>query len=363
MHENMTALKQDWREAQERMTAWWQGRPVDRVPASIRAPLNPAQPRVAAYRNEVPGKYTEPGTVMGNAEFQIERTFWGGEAFPAHRVYFGPMFSTAYFGAAPVFEEHTTWYEPCCRNVQELQAIRFDPDIRWWQAFKHMTAYSLEYAQGRFLTEWNGEIMAVMDVIAGVLGVEPTLEAMIEQPEAVKTVRDRMMAWSRQTFDEGFAMFKGKQEGDIDWMSLWAPGSVASSQCDMSAMISPAMFREFVVPELTDLYNHLDYGIYHLDGPDAIRHVEALLEIPKLDLIQWVAGTRMGEPEWANPLNWIDLYRRIQQGGKKVIIYCGPDQIRPLLDRLDRSLVYLSLYCPDVAAAQAVLRELDRIGV
>ena len=226
-----------------------------------------------------------------------------------------------------------------------------------------MTALSLERSQGRYLTEWNGQIMALMDVIAGVLGAEPTLEAMIEQPEAILAVRDRMMAWSRQTFEEGFAMFKGKQEGDIDWMSLWTPGSVVSSQCDMSAMISPAMFREFVVPELTDLYNHLDYGIYHLDGPDAIRHVDALLDIQKLDLIQWVPGTRHGEPQFGNPLNWIDLYRRIQQGGKKVIVYCSPDQVKPLLDKLDRNRVYLSLYCPDESAAEAVLRELDRIGI
>jgi hypothetical protein len=247
--------------------------------------------------------------------------------------------------------------------VQELEALTFDSNNRWWQAAKRMTAMSLEHSRGRYLTEWNGEIMAVMDVIAGVLGIEPTLEAMVEQPEAILAVRDRMMAWSRQTYDEGFALFKGRQDGDIDWMSLWTPGRVASSQCDMSAMISPAMFREFVVPELTDSYNHLDYGIYHLDGPDALRHVEALLEIPKLDLIQWVAGTRMGEPDWGNPLNWIDLYRRIQAAGKKVIVYCGPDQVRPILDKLDRRLVYLTMYCPDERAAARVLLELDRIGV
>ena len=362
MHENMGVFKKDWKEAQDRLTAWWHDRPVDRVPASVLAPHKPLVPHVGTYRNEVPGKYTDPDTVLDNIEYQLERTFWGGEAFPAHRVYFGPMFSIAYFGAEPVFEEHTTWYKPCCRTVQELQALQFDPDNRWWLMAKRMTALSLERSQGRYLTEWNGEIMAAMDVIAGVLGIEPTLEAMIEQPEAVLAVRDRMMAWSRQTYDEGFAMFKGKQEGDIDWMSLWTPGRVASSQCDMSAMISPGMFREFVVPELTDLYNHLDFGIYHLDGPDAIRHVDALLGIKSLDLIQWVPGTRHGEPEFGSPLQWIDLYRRIQEGGKKVIVYCSPDQVKPLLDKLDRSRVYLSIYCPDEPAADAVLRELDRIG-
>jgi hypothetical protein len=186
---------------------------------------------------------------------------------------------------------------------------------------------------------------------------------MMDEPAAILAARDRMMAWSRQTFDEGWAMLKDRQEGGIDWMSLWAPGRVVSSQCDMCAMISPAMFREFVVPELSDLYHHVDYGIYHLDGPDAIRHLDALLSIEKLHLIQWVPGARQGEPHFGDPLNWIPLFRRIQDGGKKVIIYPRPEQVKPLLDKIARDRVYLSVGCPDEATAQGVLRELDRIGM
>jgi len=359
----MNSLKNNWTEAQERLTAWWQGRPIDRVPASVLAPRQPDAPRATTYRDTVPDKYTDPETVFNNLDYNLERTYWGGEAFPSHFVYFGPMFSIAYLGAEPVFTSATTWYEPNCRNLEDLQALRFDPANRWWQAALHMTRLSLDRSQGRYLTQWNGEMMAILDVIAGVLGAEPTLEAMIEHPDIIGTVRDRMSAWSRQTFDEGFAMFKGRQPGGIDWMGLWTPGRVVSSQCDMSAMISPEMFRDFVVPELTDLYNHIDYGIYHLDGPDAIRHVDELLKIEKLHLIQWVPGTKIGDPQFTNPLNWITLYRKIQAGGKKVIVYCSPDQVRPLLDQLDRTLLYLCVYCADEPAAEKVLCTLDHLGM
>ena len=37
-------------------------------------------------------------------------------------------------------------------------------------------------------------------------------------------------------------------------------------QCDFSYMISPNMFKRFVVPDLTACCDHLDYGFYHLDG-------------------------------------------------------------------------------------------------
>jgi hypothetical protein len=171
------------------------------------------------------------------------------------------------------------------------------------------------------------------------------------------------MAWSRQTFDDGIALLKDKQEGGIDWMSLWAPGSVISSQCDMCVMISPTMFRDFVVPELTDIYNHVDYGIYHLDGVDEIRHLDLLLGIEKLHLIQWVPGSKCSEPHFGDPLNWLDLFRRIQEGSKKVLVYCPPDQVKPLLNKIARDRVYLSVHCPDQATAEGVLKTLDRMGM
>ena len=363
MNHAMSVFKPDWKEAQERLTAWWQGRPVDRVPASVLAPLKPAHPRIAAHINQAPEKYTDPDTVFNNLEFQLERTFFGGEAFPSHFVYFGPMFCIAYFGAKPEFRENTTWYEPSCRSVKELQAVRFDPDNPWWRAMKRMTQLSAERSGGRYLTQQNAAIIAIMDLIAGLLGNEPTLAAMLEEPGAILEVRDRMMAWSRQSLDEGFELLKDKQVGGIDWMGLWAPGRVVSSQCDMCVMISPDMFRTFVVPELADLYAHVDYGIYHLDGPDEIRHLDLLLGIEKLHLIQWVPGTRLGEPRFGDPLRWLDLFRRIQEGGKKVLVYCPPDQVRPLLDKIARDRVYLSMHCPDQRSAEGVLRELDRIGM
>ncbi len=363
MHANMGVFKPDWREAQERMTAWWQGRPVDRVPASVTAPIKPAQPRVAQIWNKVPEKYTDPETVFHNLECRLERTFWGGEAFPSHFVYAGPMFCVTYLGAEPVFADNTTWYEPCCRNVRELQALRFNPENRWWQLSKHLTRLSLERSQGRYLTQWNGELMAVMDVIAALLGTERALTAMLEEPDAVLEVRDRMMAWSRQTYDEGYAILKDRQAGGIDWMSVWAPGRVISSQCDMSVMISPAMFRDFVAPELADIYEHVDYGIYHLDGPEQIRHLDLLLGIEALDLIQWMPGSRLSQPDFGNPLNWLEFIRRVQEGGKKILIYCRPGQVKPLLNKVARDRIYLTIYCPDQAEAEKVLRELDQIGV
>lgn len=363
MHPNMSVYKPDWKEAQERMTAWWTGKPVDRVPASVLAPVNPVHPRVPGYIDKVPDKYTDPDTVFNNLDHGLERKFWGGEAFPSHFVYCGPVFSLAFLGCEPNFNANTTWYEPCCRDAKELLNIRLDPDNRWFQLYKRLTRLSVERAEGRYLTQQNVHLLALMDVICGLLGNEATLAAMLDQPETIKAARDRMMPWMSKLCNEGYDILKGRQEGGIDWMNVWAPGRVVSSQCDMSVMISPDMFKEFVVPELAASYNHVDYGIYHLDGQEEIRHLDLLLGLDKLHLIQFVPGSKMADPHFGDPLNWIELFTRIQAGGKKVLVYCPVNQVKPLLDRIARDRVYLYVSCPDVPTAEGVLKELDRIGV
>jgi 5-methyltetrahydrofolate--homocysteine methyltransferase len=272
------------------------------------------------------------------------------------------MFCLAYLGCEPNFTPNTTWYEPCLRDWSELPSIKFDPNNRWWQLTKEMMRLSAERAEGRWLVTETG-ILALIDIICGLLGNEKTLMAMVDQPEAIKVVRDRMMPWARQTYDEFDNIGRCRQEGSIDWMQIWAPGRVISTQCDMSVMISPEMFRDFVVPELTDIYNHVDYGIYHMDGPEQIRHLDELLKIKKLHLIQWQPGARMNNPSHGDPMNWIDLFKRIQEAGKKVIIACPRERVRPLLNKIAHDRVFLSIPCRDEQTARNVLLELDSIGV
>ena len=74
------------------------------------------------------------------------------------------------------------------------------------------------------------------------------------------------------------------------YFSIWGPGRVAKLQSDISIMISPRNFRRFVQPYIREQCQWLDYSLYHLDGVDAVRHLDALLEIEELNAIQWTPG-------------------------------------------------------------------------
>jgi hypothetical protein len=76
-------------------------------------------------------------------------------------------------------------------------------------------------------------------------------------------------------------------------------------------MIGPEMFKQFALGELIDTCNFLDRSCYHLDGVKQIKHLEQLIKIERLNLIQWVPGTGTYDSH-----NWIEVYKKILNGGK-----------------------------------------------
>ena len=95
-------------------------------------------------------------------------------------------------------------------------------------------------------------------------------------------------------------------------------------------MISPDMFKEFILPELMEEIEWLDgKTIFHLDGPGALKHLDMLLEIPKLAGIQWVYGA--GQPTAAY---WVPVLKKIQAAGKLIHIHIVPEDLDVLLEEI-----------------------------
>ena len=125
------------------------------------------------------------------------------------------------------------------------------------------------------------------------------------------------------------------------YFSIWGPGKVAKLQSDISVMISEDDYRRFALPFLREQTEKIDYTLYHLDGVDAIRHLDAVLEMEQLNAIQWTPG--VGEPQGGDP-RWYDLYKRMLAGGKSIMAnWVTLDEIEPLLDNIGNQGVHLNI--------------------
>jgi hypothetical protein len=131
-------------------------------------------------------------------------------------------------------------------------------------------------------------------------------------------------------------------------------------------MISPEMFEQFCFQDTLQTTNYVDRSLYHLDGPDAIRHLPRLLEIERLDGIQWIHGS--GQPSAAH---WLDLLKRIQQAGKFVQVYYGPThgddadsvaELELLCRELDPKRLFFWANLTSVEEAEALMKKAGEAG-
>jgi hypothetical protein len=122
-------------------------------------------------------------------------------------------------------------------------------------------------------------------------------------------------------------------------------------------MISPAMFRRFVAPALTEQCGWVDNALYHLDGTQALPHLDALLSIDTLKAIEWTP--QAGIPQGGSP-EWYSLYRKIRAAGKSVqAVSVAYDEVEPLIDAVGGEGMLINTWAPTESAARALL---DRTG-
>ena len=353
--------KEDWQKAEQRLQAWWHGEIVDRAAIRVTAPRQGTAPSTKA--DSVPQErvlewFTDPDLVVPRLEEGLARTYWGGEAFP---VVFPVSISmvailAAYLGCpyqiVPI--SFSGWASPIIEDWARRPDLAFDPANEWWLLSKKLLAAASQRAPGRYyvgVPDLNGP----GEILARLRGPERLALDLLERPEEVKEALSELdRVWLRW-WEASVGMIHQWIGGYFYWMGIWSDQPSIDLQCDFSCMVSPRMFDEFFLPGLEQQTRWVARTVYHLDGPNAIGHLESLLSLPSLNGIQWVPGAG------ARPMSqWIRLLRRIQAKGKLLVLSCEPWEVEVLMAELEPEGVLLNTHCDSEEAARQLLKNVGR---
>jgi hypothetical protein len=139
--------------------------------------------------------------------------------------------------------------------------------------------------------------------------------------------------------------------GGIGWAGIWAPGTTFPLQEDVSYMISNAMYRRFLLPHLCDQIDAMQYAFYHLDGIGAIQHLDTLLAIEKLRVIQWVPGA--GKERISD---WYELIRKILAAGKSIQVFANAGEVDVLVKNVGPRGLLVTVTATETEAHRLVER-------
>jgi hypothetical protein len=299
---------------------------------------------------------------MAKAEDALSRTYFAADALPIYNPWLGPDQFAAWLGGPLSFstKDNTSWTRPVIEEWPDPRSLRIDPQNSYWRTYLDILRASVDRGRGRWVTGYP-DLHTGIDGLGALRGAERLMMDLLAIPETVQAAMRRMTELWKQIVDIVSGIVLPTGQGTTNWTYGWSKGRfVCVGQNDLSCLIGPDMFDEFVREDTEECARYVDRTIYHLDGPDAVKHLPRLLQIEKLDCVQWIQGA--GKPL---PSQWLPLLRQIQDAGKSVqVMYSGAHggnadfkyEIDALCGALDPCRLFIAADVDSVEKADFIVR-------
>jgi hypothetical protein len=335
------AFKPDLEDAAKRWDAFYAGEIIDRPVICVTAP-RPGYTRIPAGRSYHEKVFGDLDLVISRALVNAEATWWGGEAVPTFFTSFGPdeiaVFCGSHFGWSDDETIDTNWSVPIIEDWERALPLRLQKDHPLWQRMLAFYQRAAERMAGKMLVS-PLDLHTNMDLLAALRGPQRLCLDLIDQPEMI----DRAMADARAIFP--IVWHEVRKAARMDELGyghiFYSMEGVAVLQCDFSCMMSPAMFRRWVLPALEEEAEIVKHALYHWDGPGALVHTADLLKSRGLHALSYVTGAGHGDH-----IEYLEMFKRLQAGGKALQISGTPEQIKFMHRELRPDKVF---YCTSTA--------------
>jgi 5-methyltetrahydrofolate--homocysteine methyltransferase len=297
---------------------WWNNtleRPLAFVYSEGRDPKRSA-PNVPLLTQATCNDFSIPPTdLIDRLDYELSKRVFLGDSYPYVNLdVFGPGIVSGFCGAVLDNSTGRVWFHPSKKLEIEDIHLSYDPDNIWLRRVKEICHAGMERWQGQVLMGMP-DLGGILDILANFIESQDLLIALYDAPEEVERLIGEIQDLWFRYYEEINSILQPNNPGYSDWSAIYSKRPSYILQSDLSYMISPDMFAQFVVPELKTACARLPRTIYHLDGIGQLSHLDQLLSIQDLDAIQWIPGDGQKDES-----NWPEVYTAIHAAGKKIQI-------------------------------------------
>jgi len=301
-------------------------------------------------------------TVVENHAAWLAALDYPADNLPLFNPNLGPEITATLYGCDLTFSEHSSWSSPIIHDPADWDRIlQLSPDFSniYWQTLERLTDYALEVSQQRFLvglTDLHGNY----DILAALRDPQMLCMDVLDCPETLRRVGRHVSRGYNTAFRRCYDKLARAGYGSSCWTPAYHPGPAYVPSSDFWCMVSPAVAKNLILPDILTELEPLERSVFHLDGPQALPHLDLLLAIPQLNAIQWIYGAGHGPAA-----KWIDVYRRCLQAGKAVqVMVEDPKDALTILQAVGPKGLWLcGGYFSTLDEANAYLRDVERASL
>ncbi len=331
--------KRNWAGTKRRWTEYWKGNvsgaPLMHLVAEIPGAAD-EEAQAALKSRDMFDKYRDAARIAARYRYWAQTHAFLADSFPNISLDFGPGSLAAYLGSDIRFSPDTVWFSECVDDWENCPPLAFDPENKWYkehlQLFRDVKALA---GDDFYLT--MPDLMENADVLASLRGAQNTIFDMIDEPEEAEERIRQVQSLYYRYYDSFYGIAAREEDGRLasayTVFQIWGYGRTVKLQCDFSAMMNPAQFRRFIQPALAEQAGGADNVLYHLDGPDAVKHVPALMEIDGIHALQWTSGSY--NPDGTDE-RWFGIYDQARRAGKSLWVQVYGGGVDAWLGRIDR---------------------------
>ena len=362
--------RRDMEAVRQRLEAFWNAEPIGRPFALLTAPASekeiivpPPAPRERlldfAYR-------------LKAGEAQIKATYYGGEAVPCVWPDFSPEYTSACIGGDLEILERSPEEEisgSICwaKNVlddwdRDLPKIKYDENSVWLRRGLEFTELAVRAGKGKYMTEIL-DVDGGLDTAASLRGAQRLCMDMLDCPDNVGALLDRVREGNRRLVDTLFSIVGPAQGGMINTWQVFAPGKTYNMRSDFAYMIDPGLFREIGLEYMIKESEYIDHIIFHTHTEDILSnfrgrmdYLDVILDVPRIHAVEWSCAHLSIDACLAG-------MRRILEKGKLVYVSADPERAIALVKKLGRDesgRVIFSIRADSVAEAENFMSRLEK---
>ena len=330
--------QENWAQVKANYAAWWAGtldRHLMRITVTDAYPAThtPRAP-ILTQANAHDFRYS-PEELIEALDVQMGQYAFYGDAFPFVSFdRFGPGVLSAFCGARLDNSSGTIWFFPDAERELDQIHVVYNPENQWVRRIKDIYRAGIR-KWGNMVVLGMPDLGGVLDVAATFRGTENLLLDLYDDPdEVLRLCAEIEVAWY-EAYADFSSILRDAGIGFSYWSSIYSDEPSYILQCDFAYMISPEMFRKFVMPTLRRDCKKITNTIYHLDGIGQLAHLDDLLTIDELNAVQWIYGDGQ-----LSGRHWMDVYKKIDRAGKRFQMIGDMEDFEAIAPNFQRGIYF-----------------------